>query len=61
MDILSSTIAAIRTGSPSSGLFVRHAPWGRRYPVVPGAEQGDVCFWDTAPLSHVGRSRTLSF
>jgi len=26
MDILSSTIAAIRTGSPSSGLFVRHAP-----------------------------------
>ena len=37
MDILSSTIAAIRTGSPSSGLFVRHAPWGRRYPVVPGA------------------------
>jgi AraC-like DNA-binding protein len=37
VDILSSTIAAIRTGSPSSGLFVRHAPWGRRYPVVPGA------------------------
>lgn len=35
--MLSSTIAAIRTGSPSSGLFVRHAPWGRRYPVVPGA------------------------
>src|SRR5260370_16266290 len=37
MDVLSSTIAAIRTGSPSSGLFVRHAPWGRRYPIVPGA------------------------
>jgi AraC-like DNA-binding protein len=37
MDILSSTIVAIRTGSPSSGLFVRHAPWGRRYPIVPGA------------------------
>ncbi|WP_280447849.1 AraC family transcriptional regulator [Nocardia cyriacigeorgica] len=37
MDILSDTIAAIRTGSPSSGLFIRHAPWGRRYPVVPGA------------------------
>lgn len=35
--MLSSTIAAIRTGSPSSGLFVRHAPWGRHYPVVPGA------------------------
>lgn len=37
MDILSETIAAIRTGNPASGLFVRHAPWGRRYPVVPGA------------------------
>jgi AraC-like DNA-binding protein len=37
VDILSSTIATIRTGSPSSGLFVRHAPWGRRYPLVPGA------------------------
>lgn len=22
---------------PASGLFVRHAPWGRRYPLVPGA------------------------
>ncbi|MFI2285348.1 AraC family transcriptional regulator [Nocardia beijingensis] len=37
MDILSEAIAAIRTGSPASGLFIRHAPWGRRYPVVPGA------------------------
>ncbi|MEU7217530.1 AraC family transcriptional regulator [Nocardia iowensis] len=37
MDILSETIAAIRTGSPTSGMFIRHAPWGRRYPVVPGA------------------------
>ncbi|MEC3913678.1 AraC family transcriptional regulator [Nocardia sp. CDC160] len=37
MDILSETVAAIRTGSPASGLFVRHAPWGRRYPKVPGA------------------------
>ncbi|MEV6772763.1 AraC family transcriptional regulator [Nocardia sp. NPDC051030] len=37
MDILSETIAAIRTGNPASGMFVRHAPWGRRYPVVPGA------------------------
>ncbi|RMI28357.1 AraC family transcriptional regulator [Nocardia stercoris] len=37
MDILSDALAAIRTGTPASGLFVRHAPWGRRYPVVPGA------------------------
>ncbi|WP_406235770.1 AraC family transcriptional regulator [Nocardia sp. NBC_01009] len=37
MDILSETIAAIRTGNPASGMFVRHAPWGRSYPVVPGA------------------------
>ncbi|MFQ6399052.1 AraC family transcriptional regulator [Nocardia sp. KC 131] len=37
MDILSETIAAIRTGNPASGMFVRHAPWGRAYPVVPGA------------------------
>jgi AraC-like DNA-binding protein len=37
VDILSEAIAAIRTGSPTSGLFIRHAPWGRRYPVVPGA------------------------
>ncbi|MFF0631128.1 AraC family transcriptional regulator [Nocardia sp. NPDC004151] len=37
MDILSETIAAIRTGNPASGLFIRHAPWGRRYPKVPGA------------------------
>ncbi|WP_405488371.1 AraC family transcriptional regulator [Nocardia sp. NBC_00511] len=37
MDILSQTIAAVRTGAPASGLFIRHAPWGRAYPVVPGA------------------------
>ncbi|UGT40024.1 AraC family transcriptional regulator [Nocardia yamanashiensis] len=37
MDILSETIAAIRTGDPASGMFVRHAPWGRSYPRVPGA------------------------
>jgi AraC-like DNA-binding protein len=37
VDILSETIAAIRTGNPTSGMFVRHAPWGRAYPVVPGA------------------------
>ncbi|MFI5780100.1 AraC family transcriptional regulator [Nocardia sp. NPDC051570] len=37
MDVLSDTIAAVRTGSPVSGVFVRHAPWGRRYPLVPSA------------------------
>ncbi len=37
VDILSEAVAAIRTGNPTSGMFVRHAPWGRRYPVVPGA------------------------
>ncbi|MEV0711765.1 helix-turn-helix transcriptional regulator [Nocardia aurea] len=37
MDVLSETVAAIRTGNPASGMFVRHAPWGREYPVVPGA------------------------
>ncbi len=37
VDLLSETVAAIRTGSPTSGMFIRHAPWGRRYPVVPGA------------------------
>lgn len=37
MDLLSETVAAIRTGSPTSGMFLRHAPWGRHYPVVPGA------------------------
>jgi AraC-like DNA-binding protein len=36
VDILSDTIAAIRTGNPTSGMFIRHAPWGRRYPLVPG-------------------------
>ncbi|WP_040794241.1 AraC family transcriptional regulator [Nocardia higoensis] len=37
MDLLSETVAAIRSGTPASGLFVRHAPWGRHYPIVPGA------------------------
>lgn len=37
VDILSDAVTAIRTGSPTSGMFIRHAPWGRRYPVVPGA------------------------
>ncbi len=36
MDILSDTVTAIRTGYPTSGVFVRHAPWGRAYPRVPG-------------------------
>ncbi|WP_018349917.1 AraC family transcriptional regulator [Longispora albida] len=36
MDLLSETITAIRTGDPTCGMFVRHAPWGRAYPVVPG-------------------------
>lgn len=35
VDILSDTVSAIRTGNPTSGMFVRHAPWGRAYPVVP--------------------------
>ncbi|MFC3963682.1 AraC family transcriptional regulator [Nocardia jiangsuensis] len=37
LDPVSGLIAAARTGRPAAGLFVRHAPWGRRYPVVPGA------------------------
>ncbi|MFD4467186.1 AraC family transcriptional regulator [Rhodococcus sp. NPDC058505] len=36
MDVLSDTITAIRTGAPTCGVFIRHAPWGRDYPVVPG-------------------------
>lgn len=36
MDVLSETITAIRTGAPTCGKFIRHAPWGRGYPVVPG-------------------------
>ncbi|MGH8877335.1 MAG: AraC family transcriptional regulator [Stackebrandtia sp.] len=37
MDVLSDTIAAMRTGTPDSGLTIRHAPWGRAYNSVPGA------------------------
>lgn len=37
MDVLSDTIAALRTGRPGSGLTVRHAPWGREYRSVSGA------------------------
>lgn len=37
VDILSETIAAIRTATVTSGMFIRHAPWGRSYPLMPGA------------------------
>ncbi|MGS2805867.1 AraC family transcriptional regulator [Nocardia sp. MW-W600-9] len=37
MDLLSDVLATARTGSPASGLFVRHAPWGRAYPRIDGA------------------------
>lgn len=37
MDVLSDTISAMRTGTPDSGLTIRHAPWGRAYDSVPGA------------------------
>ncbi|MEU6263348.1 AraC family transcriptional regulator [Saccharopolyspora shandongensis] len=37
MDVLSDTVAALRTGRPASGTFVRHAPWGRRYSKASGA------------------------
>jgi AraC-like DNA-binding protein len=37
VDVLSDTIAALRTGRPGSGTFVRHAPWGRRYSKAAGA------------------------
>ncbi|MCU1640159.1 MAG: AraC family transcriptional regulator [Nocardia sp.] len=37
MDVLSEVLATARTGSPASGMFVRHAPWGRGYPRIEGA------------------------
>ncbi len=37
MDLLSDVLATARTGSPASGMFVRHAPWGRRYPRIESA------------------------
>lgn len=37
MDVLSDVLATTRTGRPVSGMFERHAPWGRRYPRVEGA------------------------
>ncbi|GIG66909.1 AraC family transcriptional regulator [Phytomonospora endophytica] len=37
MDVLSDVIATTRTGRPVSGMFERHAPWGRRYPKVEAA------------------------
>nr|WP_233429772.1 MULTISPECIES: AraC family transcriptional regulator [Nocardia] len=55
---MSETVAAVRTGTPASGLFVRHAPWGRRYPLVPGAGfhivlQGECCLLapDSEPVT----------
>ncbi|MRH90926.1 helix-turn-helix domain-containing protein [Nocardia sp. SYP-A9097] len=37
MDVLSEVLATARTGSPASGMFVRHAPWGRAYPRIESA------------------------
>ncbi|GAA3792136.1 AraC family transcriptional regulator [Sphaerisporangium flaviroseum] len=37
MDVLSDVIATMRTGEPRSALVEWHAPWGQRYPPVPGA------------------------
>lgn len=37
MDVLSPVIAAMRAGQPRSYQIEGHAPWGRRYPAVPGA------------------------
>ncbi len=37
MDLLSDVLATARTGSPASGMFVRHAPWGRAYPHIESA------------------------
>ncbi|GGN77583.1 AraC family transcriptional regulator [Nocardia rhizosphaerihabitans] len=37
MDLLSDVLATARTGRPASGMFVRHAPWGRAYPRIDGA------------------------
>ncbi|MEV0648113.1 AraC family transcriptional regulator [Phytomonospora sp. NPDC050363] len=37
MDVLSDVLATTRTGRPVSGMFIRHAPWGRRYGRVESA------------------------
>ncbi|MFZ3471754.1 AraC family transcriptional regulator [Streptomyces sp. 4.24] len=37
MDVLSDVIALMRTGQPTSALVRWHAPWGQRFPAVPGA------------------------
>ncbi|MFD3461142.1 AraC family transcriptional regulator [Nocardia fluminea] len=37
MDLLSDVLATAKTGSPASGMFVRHAPWGRAYPRIESA------------------------
>jgi AraC-like DNA-binding protein len=36
MDVLSDVIANMRTGRPRSARVERHAPWGQRFPAVPG-------------------------
>ncbi|MET7329324.1 AraC family transcriptional regulator [Nonomuraea sp. NPDC005650] len=37
MDVLSDVIALMRTGSPRSARVERRAPWGQRFPSVPGS------------------------
>ncbi|MFZ3497357.1 AraC family transcriptional regulator [Streptomyces sp. 5.8] len=37
MDVLSDVIALMRTGRPTSALVRWHAPWGQRFPAVPGS------------------------
>ncbi|MFE4259874.1 AraC family transcriptional regulator [Streptomyces sp. NPDC056883] len=37
MDVLSDVITLMRTGRPTSALVRWHAPWGQRFPAVPGS------------------------
>ncbi|TDD37600.1 AraC family transcriptional regulator, partial [Nonomuraea terrae] len=37
MDVLSDVIAVMRTGRPRSARVEWHAPWGQRFPSVPGS------------------------
>jgi hypothetical protein len=37
MDVLSDVIATVRTGRPRSARVQWHAPWGQRFPSVPGS------------------------
>jgi AraC-like DNA-binding protein len=37
MDVLSDVIAVMRTGAPRSALVEWQAPWGQRFPAVPGS------------------------